>query len=396
MAARDGLDAAAIHVAAANGDFRVARRRDSEMESPSKLPALTKAAFRAFFVYDVADTIDLERLRTVRGVGVSRAPLQLRREASSDFIQYPVVPLIVRLPDLEEYGATLRAKIFDFGVVSIRISIPFSGSWEEYGSATRRWRSDPRLEAQARAALDDVLVEIREALDEPHPALVEDYFIMEVDRFSEHIEAGRLSTEFASPLAQLLLFEDRPLVLGEQIEALRLSASYYDDDFVVVQWDAAFVYDREDGAEAVEDILEFANSQLVEFRTYDARLDAELDAIYADDPGRRHRSFMTRNAAARAAQVRFLLVDILELTDRTSNALKIIGDAYYARLYRSIAKRLGLSDWQRLIDAKLNSVSEIYRVFQDQVQHARSEVLEIIIIVLVAVEAVLGVLALRH
>jgi len=84
------------------------------------------------------------------------------------------------------------------------------------------------------------------------------------------------------------------------------------------------------------------------------------------------------------------------LTDRTSNALKIIGDAYYARLYRSIAGRLGLADWQRLIDAKLRSVSEIYRVFQDQVQHTRSEVLEIIVIVLVAVEAVLGVLALRH
>jgi hypothetical protein len=368
----------------------------SDMIGPAALPALAKAAFRAFFVYDVADTIDLARLRTVRGEGVSRAPLQLRREASSDFIQYPVVPLIVRLPDLEEYSATLRAKIFDFGVVAIRISIPFSGSWEEFGTSTRAWRSDPRLEAQARAALDDVLIEISAALDKPHPALVEDYFILEVDRFVEHVDGTRLATDLASPLAQLLLFEDRPLVRGEQIEALRLSASYFDDDFVVVQWDAAFVYDRAEGAEAVEDILEFANSQLVEFRTYDARLDAELDAIYADDPGRRHGNIMSRTSANRAAQVRFLLVDILELTDRTSNALKIIGDAYYARLYRSIAARLGLSDWQRLIDEKLRSVSEIYRVFQDQAQHARSEMLEIIVIVLVALEAVIGVLALRH
>jgi hypothetical protein len=365
------------------------------MDSPA-LPALAKAAFRAFFVYDVADTIDLARLRTVRGEGVARAPLQLRREASSDFIQYPVVPLIVRLPDVAEYGARVRAKIFDFGVVAIRISIPFAGSWNEYGAATRRWRGDPFLEERARAALDDVLLEIKDALDDPHPALVEDYFILEVDRFVEDVAAARLSGDLASPLAQLLLFEDRPLVHAEQVEALRLSMSYYDDDFVVVQWDAAFVYDRADGAEAVEDILEFANSQLVEFRTYDARLDAELDAIYADEPGRRRGSFMNRGAANRADQVRYLLVDILELTDRTSNALKIIGDAYYARLYRSIAGRLGLADWQRLIDEKLRSVSEIYRVFQDQVQHTRSEVLEIIVIVLVAVEAVLGLLALRH
>ena len=128
------------------------------MHGPATLPGLAKAAFRAFFVYDVADTIDLERLRTVRGEGVARAPLQLRREAASDFIQYPVVPLIVRLPDLEDYAATVRAKIFDFGVVAIRISIPFSGSWEEYGESTRRWRSDPRLEEQARAALGPMVL----------------------------------------------------------------------------------------------------------------------------------------------------------------------------------------------------------------------------------------------
>src|SRR5450755_3790591 len=109
------------------------------MDGTAGLPGLAKAAFRSFFVYDVADTIDLARLRTVRGEGVARAPLQLRREASSDFIQYPVVPLIVRLPDLEEYDATLRAKIFDFGVVAIRISIPFSGSWEDFGVSTRHW-----------------------------------------------------------------------------------------------------------------------------------------------------------------------------------------------------------------------------------------------------------------
>ncbi|HTD32478.1 MAG TPA: hypothetical protein VK665_02365, partial [Candidatus Elarobacter sp.] len=101
-------------------------------------------------------------------------------------------------------------------------------------------------------------------------------------------------------------------------------------------------------------------------------------------------------SAARAAKVRYLLVDVLELTDRATNALKIIGDAYYARLYRGVARRLGLPDWQQQIDAKLRSVSEMYRVFQDQAEYARSQVLEIVIIVLIAFEAVIGVLALRH
>jgi hypothetical protein len=367
------------------------------MPASNREPGIEKGYFRAFFVYDVADTIDLRLLRTVGGEGVARAPLQLRREASSEFIQYPIVPLIVRLPDVAEYGAAMRAKIFDFGVVSIRITVPFSGSWDDYSALARRLRRDPKLEARARSALEDVLTEIRAALDEPHDALVEDYFVLDVDRFSEPVDASALTGGFSAALAQLLLFEDRDLVAAEEAEALRVAFSYYSDDLAIVQWDAAFIYDRPEGAEAIMDILEFANSQLAEFRTYDARLDEELDAIYALQPGRSVRRFQRgREAAGRADRVRYLLVDILELTDRTSNALKIIGDAYYARLYRAASSRLGLADWQRQIDTKLRSVSEIYRVFQDQAQYARSEFLELIIIALIAVEAVIGILALHH
>ncbi len=361
-----------------------------------RLPRIRRGAFRAFFVYDVADTIDLASLRTVRGAGVTRAPLVLRREASSDFIQYPKPPLIVRLPDVEEPKATVRAKLFDYGVISIRLSVPFQGSWLEFAAATRRLRRDPRIENRARTALADVCAEIDHALDEPHEPLVEDYFIFEVEAFEEPVASRHLVGEYASELASLILSEEPRLTQAEVQEALRVSFSYFEDDLVVVQWDAAFVYERNEGAEAVEDILEFANTQLAEFRTYDARLDAELDAIYALEPGRSERRFLRRRSAQSAAHLRYLLVDVLELTDRTSNALKIIGDAYYARLYRGAAGRLGLADWQRQIDAKLRSVSKMYRVFQDQAQRVRSEFLEYVIIALIALEAVIGILALRH
>jgi len=370
---------------------------NADMEHRRELPHIAKGAFRAFFVYDVADSVDLRRVRTVRGEGFSRAPLQLRREASTEFIQYPVAPLIVRLPDIEEYRASVRVKIFDFGVISVRLSVPFEGSWHEFGALTRRLRRDPQLEVAARAALDDVLREIAGVLDDPHDPLIEDYFVLDVDRFAEPLDGRVLTGELAADLAALLLFEEHPLVATEQAEALRVAFSYYADDLVIVQWDAAFVYDRPEGAEATMDILEFANSQLVEFRTYDTRLDEELDAIYALEPGRSTRRFQRgRESSGRADRVRYLLVDILELTDRTSNALKIIGDAYYARFYRAVSGRLGLADWQRLIDAKLRSVSEIYRVFQDQAQYARSEFLEYIVIILIAVEAVIGIFSIHH
>ncbi|HEX8806900.1 MAG TPA: hypothetical protein VF741_08115, partial [Candidatus Aquilonibacter sp.] len=65
--------------------------------------------------------------------------------------------------------------------------------------------------------------------------------------------------------------------------------------------------------------------------------------------------------------------------------------------YRSAAARLGIADWQRQIDAKLASVRDIYRFFSDQARGRRDEFLEVIIIVLILVEVILGALTLvRH
>jgi hypothetical protein len=360
------------------------------------LPAIGGGSFAAYFIYDVADTIDLAGLASLRGDGVQRAPLQLRRAASSEFIQFPTPPAIVRLdaPDGAEFQ--MRAKIFDYGVVSIRVAYPFRGTWDEFALLTRRLRSDQTVPAAARGALDLLLGELGPALIEPHSPRLEEYAVCRVDEFVEPVSAADLLQRYGAQVAQLILGEDRTLMRSEQEEALRVNFAYYEDELTVVHWETAFVYDRDESAAATEDILEFANTQLVELRTYDAYLDAELDRIYALDPGRPIRRLFRRRASESADQMRYLIVDVLEITDRVSNALKIIGDAYYARLYRGAAGRLGLADWQRQIDTKLRSVEEMYRFFQDQAQHARDEALELIIIVLILIEVVTGFLALRH
>ena len=362
------------------------------MASP---PGIREGAFHAYFVYDVADTIDLARLASLGGAGVARAPLQLRREASSGFIEFETQPVLAPIPPLPG-GVAARAKIFDYGVVSIRLTLPFSGPWQEFATFTRRLRGDQELPRLANAALEALLLEIGPALDEPHESLVEDYFVFEVEAFETALDAAQLLSAHAGELATLVQCEERQLMEAEASEALRVNFAYFDDDLAIVQWDTAFVYDRGEGAQAALDILEFANTQLVELRTYDKRLDAELDTIYALDPKRPTRRFGRRQAQDAADRLRYLIVDIAELTDRSSNALKIIGDAYYARFYRGAGGRLGLKDWQKQIDSKLETVNEMYHFFTDQAQASRSEFLEIIIILLIVFEIVVGLLALRH
>ena len=370
--------------------MHVAASRNSRLP-----PAVADGAFHAYFVFDVADTIDLARLGSLSGEGVARAPLQLRREASSGFIEFETQPIVARLPTALGTPA-IRVKIFDYGVVSVRLTLPFVGAWSEFAAFTRRMRVDDGLPTLAESARDRVLGEIALALDEPHTPLVEDYFVFEVERFAEEIDGSALLGEFSGELARLVLCEERRVMPVEAAEAMRVNFAYFDDDLAIVQWDTAFIYDRRESANATLDILEFANTQLVELRTYDKRLDQELDTIYALDPKRPTRRFGRREAQDAADRLRYLIVDIAELTDRSSNALKIIGDAYYARLYRGAAGRLGLKDWQKQIDSKLETVNEMYRFFTDQAQAARSEFLEVVVIALIAIEIVIGVLTIHR
>ncbi len=366
----------------------------AERKAPLAPPAIRAGAFHAYFVYDVADTIDLGRLGSVAGEGVARAPLQLRREASSGFIEFPTPPVVARLP-AGPGGMSVQAKIFDYGVVSVRLSLPFSGTWSAFSAFTRRLRTDDELQRVAHATLDGLLAEIGPALDDPHSPLIEDYFVFAVESFVTPVAATQLLDDYAGALASLVLCEERSLMAAEATEALRVNFAYFDDDLAVVQWDTAFVYDRREPAQAVLDILEFANTQLAELRTYDKLLDDELDTIYKLDPKAGTR-LGRKSAQASADRLRYLLIDVLELTDRASNALKIIGDAYYARLYRGAAGRLGLRDWQNQIDSKLRSISEMYTFFTDRTQNARGEFFEIVIILLIVLEVVIGVLTLRH
>ena len=115
---------------------------------------------------------------------------------------------------------------------------------------------------------------------------------------------------------------------------LRHRLSYLADDLVVPTWNAAFVYDTDAGAQAALEIFEFANSQLLQFRYYDDLLDVELTRIYATCRAALVHDLARRAATSRAAQhLHALFIDVNELTDRTENALKMVGDVYAARLF---------------------------------------------------------------
>ncbi|MGC1380754.1 MAG: hypothetical protein WA814_06995, partial [Candidatus Baltobacteraceae bacterium] len=192
---------------------------------------IESGAIQAYFLFDVADTIDLVRMSALGGDMRAPAALPLRPHASPAYLQFPVPPLVANLPDTDFDGrrASVRLKLYDYGVVSLRLSFPAAGSWNDLTILADRARTDDRLAEFAQATVTRICEEHPLAFDKRHPALVEDYFIVEIERFTESVDAETLLDDHHAALAGLLLGERKRLAASEAEEALRMRFSYHDD-----------------------------------------------------------------------------------------------------------------------------------------------------------------------
>ena len=98
---------------------------------------------------------------------------------------------------------------------------------------------------------------------------------------------------------------------------------------------------------------------------------------------------MSSRYAKAARQVHALLIDVNELTDRTENALKFIGDIYAARLFSLVADRLGLATWKANIQEKLKTLDDISRFAVEQSAMSRGQFLELTVVLILVLELVL-------
>jgi len=110
--------------------------------------------------------------------------------------------------------------------------------------------------------------------------LSEDYFIFHVREENGTPTAADLTRDHGREIAQIVRGDKLRLSEGECTEVLQSRISYYENDLTVIGWNAAFLYDSNAGAETAIQLLEYANSQLLEFRHYDELLTGVLDNVY--------------------------------------------------------------------------------------------------------------------
>lgn len=358
-------------------------------------------AVTAFYLFDVAQEIRLPALRTALGDRVSDATLADKSPGQPrlHYIDAPLVADGASLGCAELDGFRVRVKFYKYGVISLMLTREFAGTWGDLTVLGQDLIESEPLEAHATAACRAVVGRVGTALVGARAQwLQEDYLVFAITALDSAVSAtgaagpaGGLAdavmSEHGADIAQLLRGERQALSGQERDEVLRHRMSYLADDLIVPAWNAAFVLDTAAALPAILEILEFANSQLLEFRYHDEQLESQLTRIYAELQrphlfdrwtGRRHRR------AARHLQA--LLIDVNELTDHAENALKFVGDVYAARLFTQVAARLQLDGWKRNVQEKLKTLDDIYRFAVEQTGMAQANILELTIVVIMVIE----------
>jgi hypothetical protein len=339
----------------------------------------------AIFLYDVAEQIDLAALRAILHIEPAAREPRFKHPAP-DYVRFERPPLEhpTAAPVLDS-GERFEARIryFDYGVIAVALELPFTIPWANLLERSSHWIGAPDIERLAGALAREHGERARPAFTQPiQEWLSEDYYIIHLR--SAPLDAETLQTCCRAEIAQLIRGETRPLAASEREEALKATLSYYPNDLLVVGWVAALIYDTPEGADPAIQLLEYANTQLLEFRYYDELLTRVLAGVYKSlgrrGPLRRWRM------AREARRLNLIRLDITELTERIDNSIKFLSDMFYARAYHMAAARIGVTDYRKLVDEKLRTAGDLYEFIVDEFHQTRAFLLEAMVVMILIIE----------
>src|SRR5580700_10708309 len=221
------------------------------------------------------------------------------------------VLVLIQFDVCEEIRLDVLRTIFGARTAATSFKLPFSGGWDTLVELSCRWTSDTNFEALASRIVKQKLERAAPALVKPYKEwLTEDYFIFHVREIAGSPSANDLLAARADEISQIVRGEMAKLSDGERQEVLQSKISYYPNDLAVIGWNAAYIYDDPAGAETAIQLLQYANSQLLEFRHYDDLLTKELEKVY-DFLDRGGRGLWSRWRTAKAAsKLHTVLLDV--------------------------------------------------------------------------------------
>ena len=356
---------------------------------------IVQGFLRILSFFDIAEAIEMETLRGILGPEATPRS-QAFAHRSPEYAQAQHAPIVeftgpLGLPTGDKFETQI--KYFWFGVAAVELAVEFKCEFEALSGLSYRWMNAPEVEQAAESLMRARLDRFRPALIKPSPKwLDEEYLIIDIESAQQAdgraVSGAEMLQCCAGQITQIVRGEVTPLSTAEGDEIVRSALSYYPSDLIVVGWAAALVYDKPDATPAVNDLLEYANTQLLEFRYYDELLSNLLSNVYSSLEGQES-FFSSWRLARRAVRLNRIRLDIMDLAERTEYAVKFISDSYYARVYAVSSAKIGVNDYKMLVSEKLKTAGELYEFMVAQFNERRMFAIEVVVAILVLLDVIL-------
>jgi hypothetical protein len=351
------------------------------------MPSPVNGSVFVLIQFDVCEELRLDQLQQTINARTLQQP-KIKHSVPT-YVRYHRPPVVEPLkPLMLASGEQLEGEIkyYDYGVVSVIYQLNFTGDWQSLVQLASQWVWDVDFASRVEPIVHQRLDRGASAMVKPYSRwLSEDYLIFHVCAESGGPTAVKLTRDHGREIAQIVRGDKLRLSEGECAEVLQSRISYYENDLAVIGWNAAFLYDSNAGAETGIQLLEYANSQLLEFRHYDELLTDILDSVYLSleqKKGMLSRWRMSRSATG----LHTVLLDIGELTERADNSIKFLSDMFAARLYRLAAAKVGVPDYKDLVAQKMKTAEDLYHDMVDQFNQARGFFLEVVVVLILLIE----------
>lgn len=343
-------------------------------------------------LFDMGAEVDPARVQHLAGRRPQPAPLQSRSPLPRSTAFPLPLEVVLPWPDPGHPDGSMEVRLHPVGVLAIRFRLPVQATALEglddavpslrVGGATLEEAAE-RLASQCRAELASAFMEPYEADVGP-----ERYDVYCVQVTPD--EVPRFLRDHASPIAGLVSDSaGQPLVAAREAAAAKHTLQYTPGDAVVIGWDHAVILDEAGEYEDVLDVMELANVELLEFRTYDDYLDRRLRQSF-DALDRLWRpGGIFRSARSRMQDISRLRVGFARLTDNLHDTGKIFGDWYIAQLHRSLHERFHVPSWERAVATKMRTLEDLFHMAQEATHNRRATALEAAIVLLFVISVVI-------
>ena len=345
------------------------------------------------YAWDVAFEIPLD---AARGSLAHAGEKTLLPEKAAPRGSAPERFLHLPLPAVQagDLSIDISANLYSFGVVCLTLRYAASGSSlaDFVPHHDFPLQGGDTLNSLARKALDHVLARIAPLLTR-HAINPEEPEAYTIFRFTpEDLGLSDAATWLDSnrrEAAALLTGEsDSGRLSGQEVEeTFRHTFSYYRDDLVVVDWEAALIVERGPAADVLG-VFELANLQLVEYRHYDAELDRVVGRAYDDLERFYRRPTFVFGAGELLKDLREIRISLSEVAEEIDNATKFFGDWHLARQYIGCAARFHIPEWKASVEEKLKALDELYNLAATESGNRKMLILEVIIVILFVVDLV--------